>query len=240
MQYRAVYISLLAVAGAMVSGQRLDPSKSVTITLRNDSEQPFVLSEPLRGPVSTQANITNPVSEVELALGEHVENEDLRCQIVDQHDEPIVVLRGNNTDVTFADGDKGPWTLREPAIVSKIICDLNFVKIEPDDERLGVKVLLQSQNPELGVNFDLSGVRANEVEVREATPFETVTLDITGEFVDPELRCQIVGAEGPIVVLRGENVDVTFGDGDKGSWTLEQETTVQKITCDPAFKKASL
>lgn len=239
MHYSAIFVSLFAAASAVASGQRQDSSKSVTVTLRNDSEKPFVFSEPVRRPVSARPNIAEPISKVELTLTEDVQNANLRCQILDQHQEPIVVLRGNSTDITFADGGKGPWTLREPAVVNKVICDSNFVKIETDDERLGVKVLLQSQNPELGVNFDLSGARASEVEVREDTAFGTVTLDITGELVDPELRCQIVSADGPIVVLRGENVDVTFADGDKGPWTLQQETIVQRIICDPAFKKAS-
>ena len=238
MQLTAVLASLLATASAMNSGHHR-PSRSVTVTLRNDSEQAFNLREPRRRAVRARPPLAEPISEVELTLGDHVRNADLRCQILDEEYQPIVVLRGANTDVTFADGDKGPWKLREPTVVRKIVCDQDFEQIQPDDERLQVSVLLQSQSPEVGIPFDLSGVVANEIEVAEPTAIETVTLDVIGELVDPALRCQLVGAEGPIVVLRGENVDVTFADGEGGPWTLQEETVVQKIVCDPAFEKGS-
>lgn len=105
----------------------------------------------------------------------------------------------------------------------------------PDDQ---VTVLIQ--NSSLGRSFTLSGVERNAVPVEEPEPIETVSLDASGANVDPELRCQIVGAAGPIVVLRGENTDVTFSDADKGPWTLQQPTVVQQIICDPAFAAASV
>ena len=217
MQYSTVFVSLLAAAAsAMPTSAIQGSSKSVTVTLRNDSEKAFNLPDPNPAPVSARPNIAEPISEVELTLGDDVQNKDLRCQVLDDKMNPIVLLRGENTDITFSDADKGPWMVRDPAVVSKIVCDPTFVGIEPTDERLQVKVLLQSQSPEVGINFDLSGVLRNEVEVREKTPFETVTLNVTGSLVDPDLRCQIVGAEGPIVVLRGENVDTTFSDAGKG------------------------
>lgn len=107
-------------------------------------------------------------------------------------------------------------------------------QINPDDQG---SVLIQNSN--LGRSFTLSGVKPNAVAVREPEPIETVSLDVMGANVHPELRCQIVGVEGPIVVLRGENVDVTFSDADKGPWTLQEPTVVKKIICDPAFEAAS-
>lgn len=106
--------------------------------------------------------------------------------------------------------------------------------VSPDDQ---VSVLIQ--NSSLGRSFTLSGVERNAVRVRESEPIETVSLSVTGANVDPDLRCQIVGAKGPIVVIRGENVDITFSDADKGPWTLQHPTVVQKIICDPAFEAAS-
>ena len=241
MQYSTAFVSLLAAAASAMPTSVIQGSfKPVTVTLRNDSEKAFNLPEPNPAPTSARPNIAQPVSEVKLTLRDDVQNKDLRCQVLDDKMTPIVLLRGENADITFSDADKGPWMVRDPAVVSKIICDPTFVANEPTDERLQVKVLLQSQNPEVGINFDLSGVIRDEVVVREETPFETVTLSVSGSLVDPDLRCQIVGAEGPIVVLRGENVDVTFSDAGKGEWTLQEETVVQKIICDPAFVAASV
>ena len=239
MQHTIILASLLAAAAAAsgsASHHHQDLSRSAVVTLRGTSEKAFNLPEPLRRPVSARPHVGEPVSEVELTLGENIQNESLRCQILDESYEPIVVLRGENTDITFADGGKGPWTLREPTVVKKVVCDPHFEQIQKDDDRLQVSVLLQSQNPEVGINFDLSGVIRNEVEVQEPTAFETVTLKVSGELVDPALRCQIVGADGAITVLRDDNVKQTFSDAGKGAWTLQQETVVQNIICDPDFQ----
>lgn len=40
---------------------------------------------------------------------------------------PIVVLRGGNRDITFADGDANLERLEEESIVSMAICDPDFV-----------------------------------------------------------------------------------------------------------------
>ncbi|KAL2107111.1 hypothetical protein VUR80DRAFT_5690 [Thermomyces stellatus] len=240
MQYSTVLASLLAAAGAVnaaAAGHGPSPSKSVTVTLRAGDEElrPFVFPEP-RDAVAAHVRVQEPITEVELSLNQNVMNQEFRCQIVDESNNPIVVLRGENTDVAFSDGGKGPWTLREPTVVSRVVCDQAFEKIDPEDERLQVRVLIQSQNPEVGIAFELSGVKRDTVAVEEKTPIETVILDVSGELVDPALRCQLVGADGPITVLRGDNVKQTFADGDGGPWTLQKETIVDQIICDPEFQ----
>lgn len=239
MHYPTILASALAfAANAAAAVPRPDNSNAgLTLTLRTgEIDLPPILFPEPRDAISKRLRSKKRITEVELNVGEGVKNQDIRCQIQDEHRQPIVVLRGNNTDVTLADGGNGPWTLREPSVVGKVTCDQGFEKIEPDDERLRVRVIIQSQNPELGRSFDLSGVVRNEVDVQEQTPIETVTLEVDGELVDPALRCQIVGADGPITVLRGENVKQTFADGDGGPWTLQEETVVEQIICDPEFQ----
>ena len=42
----------------------------------------------------------------------------------------------------------------------------------------------------------------------------------------------------PIVLKRGANTDITFGDGDKGAWTFrDAPSAVSKVVCDPTFAK---
>ena len=42
----------------------------------------------------------------------------------------------------------------------------------------------------------------------------------------------------PIILKRGANTDITFGDGDKGAWTFrDAPSTVSKVICDPTFAK---
>lgn len=247
MQYSTFFASVLAAAATAhaqatassfdSSAHGFDPESALTITLRAGERElrPIVLPEP-RDSVSrrVRARRDPTITEVELSVGEGVDNQDIRCQILDKERQPIVVLRGNNTDITLADGGNGPWTLREPSVVDRVVCDQDFEKIDPEDERLQVSVLIQSQNPEVGINFDLSGVLEDTVEVAEDTPIETVTLTISGELVDPALRCQLVGADGPITVLRNGNVRQTFAGGDE--WTLQEETVVEQIICDPDFQ----
>ncbi|KAH0848840.1 hypothetical protein AYO21_08285 [Fonsecaea monophora] len=74
-------------------------------------------------PVAT----SGPFETVELSVGSLVEKQDYRCQILDIHGNPLIVLRGANRDITFSDADKGAWTLETPSEVSDIVCDPTFV-----------------------------------------------------------------------------------------------------------------
>ena len=69
---------------------------------------------------------TGPFDTVEIALGELVDPT-LRCALLNGRGREIVATRGENTDVTFADGDNGPWSFDRKRFVSKIICDADFV-----------------------------------------------------------------------------------------------------------------
>jgi hypothetical protein len=254
MQYSTVFLTALAASGAMASHRprpgRID--QSVTVTLRGaevEDEAFRFRREPRVRPVSDVPEVQGPYDEVELNLGKDVRNEQLRCQILNENEEPIVILRGANTDETFADGGNGPWKFRTPSLVSRVTCDRAFVKIDPADPRLQVSVLLQDQATETGITFGLSGVIRNSIELSEetTTAFQEVTLSITGDLVDPTLRCTLEGVgidsevsipeSRNIIVVRGVNTEPTFGDGNGGAWTLQPAQQVRRITCDPAFKK---
>lgn len=54
-----------------------------------------------------------------------------------------------------------------------------------------------------------------------------------------DYRCQILDhMNAPIILKRGANIDITFGDGDKGAWTFrDTPSAVSKVVCDPTFAK---
>lgn len=70
---------------------------------------------------------SGPFTTVELRVGELVDLQTLRCQILDRRSRAILVVRGGNVDTTFADGDAGLWTLVQEHRVTNIICDADFV-----------------------------------------------------------------------------------------------------------------
>ncbi|KAL8855899.1 MAG: hypothetical protein Q9178_007464 [Gyalolechia marmorata] len=70
---------------------------------------------------------SGPFTTVEIEVGALVQKQDTRCQVVDKAGKPIVATRGANTDITFADGDKGEWKFQRESEVSKVICDPAFV-----------------------------------------------------------------------------------------------------------------
>ena len=255
MQYLTIFLAALAASGAMALPQsNINADRSVEVILRGDEVKDKSIHfrrEPRNDPVSSSSIAQGPYTEVELVLGDDVRNEDLRCQILDNDDEPIVVLRGANTDVTFSDGGNGPWKFRTPSLVGRVTCDQDFAKIEPTDPRLQVEVLLQDQSTETGIRYTLSGVVENSVEVKEKANFETVVLDITGDLVDPALRCKLLGAGSQaevsipeareIIVTRGDSgTKTTFADGDVDppEWTLQPAQQVSQIVCSPEFQKA--
>lgn len=71
--------------------------------------------------------------------------------------------------------------------------------------------------------------------VGSSGPFDTVEVTV-GALLDPAIRCKLKNLRGrQIVATRGENIDVTFSDADKGPWDFEKEQKVGTIICDPAF-----
>ena len=151
-----------------------------------------------------------------------------------------MAIRGENTDITFSDADKGPWTFKQAREVSQITCGPAFVAVSPG--AFDVTVILQNQATELGTQtvFEDFTMREAQRTVGSSGPFQTVEISV-GELLDPALRCKILDLAGrPIVGLRGENRDITFSDAHKGAWTFEKpQSRVSKIICDPAFVAAS-
>ncbi|KAK8100105.1 hypothetical protein PG999_010479 [Apiospora kogelbergensis] len=68
-------------------------------------------------------------------------------------------------------------------------------------------------------------------------PYNSVQLKVVSG--KKEARCQLIGQNGKAITLvRGKNIDTTFGDGGKGAWAFKDPKTsnVKQIKCDPSFK----
>lgn len=80
-----------------------------------------------------------------------------------------------------------------------------------------------------------SGEREQLPPRRSPGPYKTVNLRL-GANVQEDLRCQILDEKKrPVIVKRNGSVQKTFADGGNGKWTLEQESLVSAIICDPDF-----
>ncbi|KAK8029642.1 hypothetical protein PG993_010933 [Apiospora rasikravindrae] len=94
-----------------------------------------------------------------------------------------------------------------------------------------------------GLAAELLATSLGEADAKAPTfpgPFATVTLDV-GDGT-PEARCQLIDTDGQVVTLvRGANVDVSFGDGGNGPWRAQDGGTfsIKQIKCDPEFKSAN-
>jgi len=147
---------------------------------------------------------------------------------------PLIATRGENTDTTFSDADKGAWTFITPSEVSSIVCDPTFVAVAPGS--YDVTITLADDAVELATQTTLSGVaRDVEAPIGSSGPFTSITVAV-GPLVNPELRCKLKNLhDRAIVATRGENIDTTFSDADKGAWTFQKAQSVGKIICDPKF-----
>ena len=82
----------------------------MTVVLSGDDElatQTVVSNTQIRTETKP-VGFNGPYDTVELNVGALVDPA-FRCQVVDKHGRPIVVLRGANRDTTFSDAEKGPW-----------------------------------------------------------------------------------------------------------------------------------
>jgi hypothetical protein len=72
-------------------------------------------------------------------------------------------------------------------------------------------------------------------------PFSKINVDLGKDVTNKNLRCQVYGSDGktPLVGRRGENIDITFSDADKGAWNFTMPEYVSKVICDPAFTAVS-
>ncbi|KAJ4515855.1 hypothetical protein HRR83_004424 [Exophiala dermatitidis] len=243
MQYSTSILCLLAATGALAAphSQRSTNDTSVRVVLSDGGETGAQVSFDDSTVHNTGVPaLDGPFATVELKLGADVPNKDLRCQILDDMGHPIVIQRGANTDITFSDADKGPWTFRNSSsLVSQVVCDPTFTQIDASASQL--RVILEDQATETGSQTLLpAGQREESKPVGSMGPYETVELKV-GELVeDQDYRCQVLDGHGqPIVVLRGENRDITFSDAGKGAWTFENRSEVSDIVCDPTFVKGS-
>lgn len=246
MQYTSIILAALAACSTIAAPltnaapQKRMLDNTLTVVLSNQATETgsqTTFTEGQReegGPTGS----SGPFQTVELRLGKDVQRKDLRCKILDDQGDDIVVIRGANTDITFADGGKGAWTLRKESMVSEIICDPIFVKTDPSV--FETRVILSNQATELGSQTTLKeGPRVESAPTGSSGPFQTVEIAVGAWAEKQDLRCSVLDHAGtPIVAKRGKNVDTTFSDADKGAWTFVHESEVSKIVCDESFKAA--
>jgi hypothetical protein len=244
MQYSIGFLSVMAATGSLAAPQSVQVDNSINVMLQNQaielgSGTSFVEGDrQAKSPVGS----SGPFETVELSLGPDVVQQDLRCQILDSDNEPIVVVRGQNVETTFADGNGGPWTLQDGAqVVETIICDPEFKKSDAVEAELDldIRVTLSDGNLATQTAFVEAGLEVESQDpVGSSGPFNRVELRIGADVQKQDLRCQIVDDMGhAIELVRGENQAFTFADAGKGEWTFLQpaSSVVDKIICDPAF-----
>jgi len=102
----------------------------------------------------------------------------------------------------------------------------------------GITVILSNQATELGSQTILAaGKRDEKPPVGSGGPFKTVEISVGDKVKNKDIRCQLLDNRGkPIQARRGQNLDTTFSDADKGEWTFVKDSQVSKIICDPTFK----
>ena len=144
MQYSSLILCALSAALALAAPTTVSPPTNVTsgdieilvslihVAAETDEFSEIVFKERHLPDSNSPAESFGPFNAVELDLSSSVKKQDLRCQILDEFLEPIVVVRGENVDITFSDQGKGAWVLRDgEAEVFAVICDQSFVAIKP-------------------------------------------------------------------------------------------------------------
>ena len=240
MQYRytSIALSFLAATGVLARPYTsYEQDTSIVVSLTNaagDLSTDLTFSSL---PYTVTPMHTGPFTQIELKVGKDVDPQDLRCQALDSHGKAIVEERGTNTDVTFSDAGKGAWTFRAPTSVASVTCDPTFEKIDPEDPRLNLRVILSNDAAEeTGQTQVKAGVYQETTPVGSSGPFQTVALAV-GEFVANQAeRCQVLDHMGnPVTVHRGGKTDTTFSDAGKGAWSFDALTSISEIICDPNF-----
>ncbi|PSN65890.1 hypothetical protein BS50DRAFT_574383 [Corynespora cassiicola Philippines] len=261
MQYSAIFLSALAATGVIAAPTRRQKNSAIIVSLQSSttgSQTQF--NEGIRQEKKPIAS-SGPFDQVTLLLDETVEQQDLRCQLLDEQRNPIQLRRNNNIDVTFAKGDPWEFVNEDQTSVSSIICDPDFVKGGPTVESTGsatgdVSITVQLSDGNLATQTQFlhgGAVREEQTPIGSSSVFNSVELRLGADIAE-DLRCQILDADmNAILLARGENKDTTFADGDAGKWNFiekvekgdgpadyaPRESRVSKIICDPEFKKAS-
>lgn len=85
----------------------------------------------------------------------------------------------------------------------------------------------------------LQGQRQEQPPDNSKGPFKTVNIIVGKNVENKDIRCKLIAPGGqPIKARRGENnIEQTFADADKGEWAFLEDSEVESIICDPAFKK---
>lgn len=131
----AAIISVLAAAGAIAAPLTVRDSHGAeqtdikVILSRGRFQGPEVtFGDENLSRVSLKQKFAKKYDTVALEVGPQFANQAIRCQVLDARGQPVTVNRGENRDVTFADGGNGPWTFDAATKISKITCDEEFVK----------------------------------------------------------------------------------------------------------------
>ncbi|KAK4621644.1 hypothetical protein CLAFUW4_07586 [Fulvia fulva] len=251
MQYPTILLSALAATSALALPQlnTAVQDTSIRVTLAASSLATQTAFEEAQLPQSKPPiGTSGPFDKVTLTLGDDIKNQTLRCQILDTHHNPIVIVRGANVDTTIADGDAGTWTFRDGASqISKITCDPNFVKSvapPPPSEKDNSILVTLSNGHLISTTEFLQAGEVREVQHPQGSngPFTSFELTLGKDVKNQALHCKVLDEKDhKVTAQRGENVDTTFADGGNGPWKFLRpaKTSVSKIVCDPEFVKAS-
>ncbi|EMF13799.1 uncharacterized protein SEPMUDRAFT_116813 [Sphaerulina musiva SO2202] len=135
MQCAIVALSALSIGSALAApptNVTSKPTDLVTVGLWHEAAESDTISltifkeRHLPDSASPEQSY-GPFDFVQLNLSSGVENKELRCQILDEFAEPIVLVRNGNVDITFSDQDKGAWILRDgEQDVFTVLCDPSF------------------------------------------------------------------------------------------------------------------
>lgn len=248
MQYSTLLLSAIAASGSLAAPTAKEiTDRGIRVVLQNQAIElgsTTTFAEDKLPQAALPVGSTGPFRTVALNLDAIVGNQALRCQILDAHQNPIVVVRGENVDITFADGGNGPWTFRDgAAVVDAIVCDPKFVKgvapPPPAQQPPSIRIQLSDGNLARQLQFEEAGlVREEQPSPDQSSLFNTVSLTLDANVENQGLRCQILDKNHqPITLQRGENIDITFADGGNGPWSFlyPEESQVSKVVCDPKF-----
>ncbi|KAF2275285.1 uncharacterized protein EI97DRAFT_434501 [Westerdykella ornata] len=238
MQYSTVILAALAASGSL--GAPLDSrqveagsqTNGIRITLEDQSVElgrQFTINGDGNAEVRVAVGEPEKFAAINVSLGDNISNKELRCQARGLDDQPIVGKRGPddkpNIDVNFSDAGKGPWTfLTGKQVVKEVVCSPEFKKITPEKLAEGQQVLVHFRK-EKGDNqpFTIPVNPAAEKSTPSNTneQYKTVEIEV-GKFTDPQsIRCQVFSDRRLTRLVRGqrgENIDTSFADGDKGEW----------------------
>lgn len=175
--------------------------------------------------------------------------------MLNNYNEPIVVLRNGNREITSVDGNAGEWAFETGAQdVVAIICDPAFKKGEPAAPPAVTPTPIAQ--PPINARIDglsefarnvafVEGGLVREIQPAGGEDVNMFTLTLDPAVKNQALRCSVLDNYGNAILgRRGANVDVTFADGGHGPWTFINkhnqtiDVDTSSIVCDPAFVKA--